>query len=78
MDRKGCNGYAYTYRYALPSDSACEKVRDKDVAIFIDPKALLFVVGTEMDYVDDEIKSQFIFNNPREKGRCGCGSSIHF
>ena len=54
-----------------------EVVEEKDVRVVIDQKALMFVVGTEMDYVDNEIKSEFVFNNPNAKGHCGCGESFH-
>lgn len=54
-----------------------EVVEEKDVRVVIDSKALMFVVGTEMDYVDNEIKAEFVFNNPNAKGHCGCGESFH-
>ena len=55
-----------------------ELVEDKDVRVIVDSQALIFLVGTEMDYVDDEIKSEFVFNNPNTKGSCGCGESFNF
>ena len=48
-----------------------------DVRVIVDSKALLFIVGMEMDYVDTDIKSEFVFNNPNAKGSCGCGESFH-
>jgi iron-sulfur cluster assembly protein len=48
-----------------------------DVTILIDPKAIMFLIGTEMDFVTDKFQSGFVFNNPNEKGRCGCGKSFH-
>ena len=54
-----------------------EVIEDKGVRLVIDKKALMFVIGTEMDFVDDEIKSEFVFNNPNAKGKCGCGESFH-
>ena len=54
-----------------------EVVEDKDVKVIVDQKALIFVIGMEMDYVDNEIKSEFVFNNPNAKGHCGCGESFH-
>lgn len=54
-----------------------EVVEDKGVRVVVDKKALMFLVGTEMDFVDDEIKSEFVFNNPNAKGHCGCGESFH-
>jgi iron-sulfur cluster assembly protein len=58
-------------------DRLDEVVEDKGVRVVIDKKAVMFVVGTQMDYVDNEIKSEFVFNNPNEKGKCGCGESFH-
>ena len=53
-------------------------MEDKNVRVIVDSQALIFLVGTEMDYVDDEIKSEFVFNNPNTKGSCGCGESFNF
>ena len=53
-----------------------EIVEEKDVKVIVDSKALMFLIGTEMDYVDNEIKSEFVFNNPNSKGTCGCGESF--
>ncbi|CAO2185242.1 unnamed protein product, partial [Urochloa humidicola] len=66
----------------LPSESADEKgkfdelVEEKGVKVLIDPKALMHVIGTKMDYVDDPLKSEFVFINPNSKGECGCGESF--
>ena len=54
-----------------------EVVDTKEVKVVIDSNALIFVVGMEMDYVDNEIKSEFVFRNPNSKGTCGCGESFH-
>ena len=54
-----------------------EIVEDRGVRVVVDSKALMFIVGMEMDYVDNEIKSEFVFNNPNAKGTCGCGESFH-
>ena len=54
-----------------------EVVQIEDVKIFIDPKASFFLIGTEMDYEENELESGFKFKNPNEKGRCGCGESFH-
>ena len=51
-------------------------VEDKDVKIFVDPTAVMFILGSEMDYVEGKIESGFVFNNPNEKSRCGCGESF--
>ena len=53
-----------------------EVVEAKNVKVIVDSKALMFLIGTEMDYVDDEVKSEFVFNNPNSKGECGCGESF--
>jgi len=60
-----------------PINKLDEVVEEKDVRVIVDQKALMFVVGMEMDYVDNEIKSEFVFNNPNAKGTCGCGESFH-
>ena len=54
-----------------------EVVEDKQVRVIVDSKALIFIIGMEMDFVDNEIKSEFVFNNPNSKGTCGCGESFH-
>ena len=54
-----------------------EVVEERDVKVIVDQKALMFVIGMEMDYIDTEIKSEFVFNNPNAKGTCGCGESFH-
>jgi iron-sulfur cluster assembly protein len=73
----GCSGMAYTMEFAAEKGKFDEVVEDKGVTIFIDPKALMFLIGTTMDYVDEKLQSGFVFNNPNEKGRCGCGESFH-
>ena len=50
---------------------------DAGVKVFVDPKALMHVVGTEMDFVDDRLKAEFVFTNPNSKGECGCGESFN-
>ena len=74
---KGCSGLSYTIEYVDKVDSSDEKVIADDINIFIDPKATLFLIGTKMDYVEDDLQSGFQFTNPNEKGRCGCGESFH-
>lgn len=74
---KGCSGLSYTLEYAEEKGTQDEIIEDKGVTVFIDPKATLFIIGTQMDYVDDTIQSGFVFTNPNEKGRCGCGESFH-
>jgi len=74
---KGCSGMSYTIEFADAKNSLDEVVEDKGVTILIDPKATMFIVGTEMDYKEDKLESGFVFSNPNEKGRCGCGESFH-
>jgi iron-sulfur cluster assembly protein len=72
----GCAGMEYTMEYAEAVKSTDEIVEDKGVKIFIDPKAVLFLLGTEMDYKTEKLSAQFIFNNPNQTSACGCGESV--
>ncbi|MGI9481818.1 MAG: Fe-S cluster assembly scaffold SufA [Hyphomicrobiales bacterium] len=72
----GCAGMAYTMEHANEIDPLDEVVEDKGVKIFIDPKAVLFLLGTEMDYEITKLKSGFVFKNPNETSACGCGESV--
>ena len=74
---RGCSGMAYTIEYADEVSKFDEVVEEKGVKVLIDPKAIMFLIGTEMDFVEDKFKSGFTFRNPNEKGRCGCGESFH-
>jgi len=74
---RGCSGLSYTLEYADEKGKFDEVVEDKGVTLLIDPKAVMFILGTEMDYVDEKLQSGFTFRNPNEKGRCGCGESFH-
>ena len=74
---RGCSGLTYTLEYADEKGKLDELVQDKGVTVLIDPKASMFIIGTEMDYVEDKLQSGFTFRNPNEKGRCGCGESFH-
>ncbi|HTZ80099.1 MAG TPA: iron-sulfur cluster assembly accessory protein [Stellaceae bacterium] len=74
---RGCSGLTYTLEYADEKGKLDEVVEDKGVTVLIDPKASMFIIGTEMDYVEDKLQSGFTFRNPNEKGRCGCGESFH-
>lgn len=77
LKTKGCNGLAYSIEYADKKQDLDESVVIEGVTILIDPKAVMFLIGTEMDFVSDKFQSGFVFNNPNEKGRCGCGKSFH-
>ena len=72
----GCAGMEYTMEYADAVKTTDEVVEDKGVKILIDPKAVLFLLGTEMDYKPDKLSAQFIFNNPNQTSACGCGESV--
>jgi iron-sulfur cluster assembly protein len=74
---RGCSGLTYTLEYADEKGKLDELVQDKGVTVLIDPKASMFIIGTEMDYIEDKLQSGFTFRNPNEKGRCGCGESFH-
>lgn len=74
---KGCSGMQYTMDYADVQSPLDEVVQEGDITLFIDAKAIMFVIGTEMDFVDDTMQSGFVFTNPNEKGKCGCGKSFH-
>lgn len=72
----GCSGLTYTIEYAdspLPFE---EIIEEKDVRILIDPKAMMYLIGAEMDFVEEQFKSGFTFKNPNEKAKCGCGESF--
>ena len=72
----GCAGMEYTMEWADRQEKLDEVVEDKGVTIFIDPKAVLFLLGTEMDYRVEKLKSGFVFNNPNQTSACGCGESV--
>ncbi|MDH5747782.1 MAG: iron-sulfur cluster assembly accessory protein [Rhodospirillales bacterium] len=74
---KGCSGLSYTLEFADEKNEFDELVEAKGVTVLIDPKATMFILGTEMDYQESKLESGFVFNNPNEKGRCGCGESFH-
>jgi len=72
----GCAGMSYTMAYAEEEKPFEEVVEDKGVKIFIDPKAILFLLGTEMDFVTEKLGARFVFNNPNQTAACGCGESV--
>jgi iron-sulfur cluster assembly protein len=72
----GCAGMSYTMEYVETPDPHDEIVEDKGVRLLIDPRAVLFLIGTEMDYRADKLSSGFVFNNPNQTSACGCGESV--
>jgi iron-sulfur cluster assembly protein len=72
----GCAGMEYTMDYAESIEPTDEVIEDKGVKLLIDPRAVLFLLGTEMDYRTEKLSSQFVFNNPNQTGACGCGESV--
>jgi len=72
----GCAGMEYTMEYATAVNPTDEVVEDKGVKILVDPKAVLFLLGTEMDYKTEKLSAQFVFKNPNQTSACGCGESV--
>jgi iron-sulfur cluster assembly protein len=72
----GCAGMSYTLEYAESANPTDEIVDDKGVRLLVDPKAVLFLLGTEMDFKVDKLSSGFVFNNPNQTSACGCGESV--
>jgi len=72
----GCAGMSYVMEYAKTSNPSDEIIEDKGVKVLIDPKAIMYLLGTEMDYKKEELSSTFVFKNPNETERCGCGESF--
>lgn len=77
INTRGCSGMSYVMEYAEEQKPFEEVVEDKGVTVFIDPAATMFLLGSEMDWVEDKLASRFVFNNPNVKGTCGCGESFH-
>ena len=74
---KGCSGLAYKFSYVDFIGKYDEVIDYKDVKVVIQPEAVMYLIGSEMDYVTEQMKESFVFTNPNEKGRCGCGESFH-
>jgi iron-sulfur cluster assembly protein len=76
VENGGCAGMSYTMDYAEAAQPFEEVVEDKGVKVFIDPKAIMFLIGTEMDFVHEKFGARFVFNNPNQTAACGCGESV--
>ncbi len=76
VKKQGCSGLSYVVEYAKERKKFEDVVEQKGIRIFIDPAATMFLLGSEMDYVEDKFNTGFTFKNPNEKGRCGCGESF--
>ena len=72
----GCAGMSYVMEYTKGIDPSDEVIEDKGVKVFIDSAAVMYLLGTEMDYKKEQFSSTFVFNNPNETERCGCGESF--
>ena len=72
----GCAGMSYDMEYAIEANPNDEVIEDKGVKVFIDPSAIMYLLGTEMDYKQEQFSSTFVFKNPNETERCGCGESF--
>ena len=72
----GCAGMEYVMEYAKVSKPEDELIEDKGVKVFVDPGAVMYLLGTEMDFKEEEFSSSFVFKNPNETERCGCGESF--
>ena len=77
IDKTGCSGYAYKLDYALEEESGLDIIETKGIKVFIEPTAVMFLIGSEMDYTLDKFSSRFVFYNPNEKSTCGCGESFN-
>ena len=72
----GCAGMSYVMEYTKDVNPSDEVIEDKGVKVFVDSAAIMYLLGTEMDYKKEELSSSFVFNNPNETERCGCGESF--
>lgn len=77
VKKGGCAGMEYTMTWAEAQDRFDEVVEDKGMKLLIEPMAVMYLLGTEMDYKTDKLASQFVFNNPNQTGACGCGESVN-
>ena len=77
IDKTGCSGYSYKLDFAKQNEvNNLDYIQQKNFKVFIDPKATMFLIGSQMDYSTDKLSSRFVFKNPNEKSTCGCGESF--
>jgi len=76
VNSRGCSGMSYVFEYAEKKKGLEEEIATKGVKLFIDSAAVMFLIGSEMDYVEDKLESKFVFSNPNAKNVCGCGESF--
>ena len=77
VDKTGCSGHSYKLDFAKKNEiQNLEYVEKNNIKVFIDPKATIFLIGSEMDFLSDKLASRFVFKNPNEKNTCGCGESF--
>jgi iron-sulfur cluster assembly protein len=77
VKKGGCAGMEYTISWAQEIGKFDEIIEDKGAVVLIDPAAIMYLIGTEMDFKTDKLSSQFVFNNPNQKSACGCGESVN-
>jgi iron-sulfur cluster assembly accessory protein len=79
LSKKGCSGLGYNMDYIRQDQikKFDEIIEEGGIKVVVDNKAIMALIGTEMNFVEDELGSQFVFNNPNEKGKCGCGASFY-
>lgn len=77
IKKGGCAGMEYTMTVAETTEPHDEVVEDQGAVLLIEPAAIMYLLGTEMDYKTDKLASQFVFNNPNQQGACGCGESVN-
>jgi len=76
IESKGCSGFAYKVEYAFEQGKFEDVVEHKGVRFYVDPMAVMYLLGSELDYEEGKMESGFVFTNPNETGRCGCGESF--
>ena len=74
---RGCSGMAYFMEYAKEAESDDDIIEKGDIKVFVDPQSMMYLLGTTIDYVSSDTEEGFVFNNPNEKSKCGCGESFN-